>query len=68
MLTKTPEVKTPKTAGNYTQSCVPLATAISAYARVSMSPFKTLPNNDWIYSDTDSISLEKELDSRPLMI
>ena len=62
MLNKTEQTK-PKTTGNYSQSSVPLAAAIAAYARVSMFPFKTLSQNDWIYSDTDSIILEKELGS-----
>jgi len=54
----------PMTTGKYTQSSVPLAAAISSYARISMHPFKTLAENDWIYSDTDSIILEKELDQQ----
>lgn len=63
MFDKTLENKLPITTGNYTQSSVPLAAAISSYARISMFRYKTLSENNWYYSDTDSIVLEKELSS-----
>ena len=43
-------------------SSIPIAAAISAYARMSINIYKNMPNNKVIYSDTDSLILEKPLD------
>jgi hypothetical protein len=42
---------------------VPIALSISAYARIHMSYFKTLSSVKLYYTDTDSIDIDKELDS-----
>lgn len=46
-----------------TISSVSIASAISAYARISISKFKNMIDNPLIYSDTDSLVLSKELDT-----
>lgn len=43
-------------------SSVPLAAAISSYARITLSKYLNIPNNDCIYTDTDSVVLAKSLD------
>lgn len=43
---------------------VAIASAIASYSRIIMYPFKTIPGNDCLYSDTDSIVLRKALDDR----
>ena len=42
-----------------TFSSVPIAAAITAYARMHMYKFKTIPDNPCLYSDTDSVYLQK---------
>jgi len=44
-----------------TFSSVPIAAAMTAYARMSINDFKNIPNNPCIYSDTDSVILSKPL-------
>lgn len=46
----------------YSQTSIPLASAIASYARISMLPFKTIIDNEWYYTDTDSIILKNPLD------
>lgn len=41
---------------------IPIASAVTAYARMYMYEFKTLNNNKCYYTDTDSVFLEKNLD------
>jgi len=43
---------------------VPIAAAITAYGRIFMNKFKNLPGYELYYSDTDSVYLDKELDSK----
>jgi len=43
---------------------VPIAAAITAYGRIFMNKFKNLPGYELYYSDTDSVYLNKELDSK----
>ena len=43
---------------------LPLASAITAYARVFMSQFKNDPNIKIFYTDTDSLFTDKELDPK----
>jgi len=43
---------------------VPIAAAITAYSRIYMSEFKNNPNFTLYYSDTDSIDINKKLDSK----
>lgn len=43
---------------------VPIALAITAYARIHMSTFKTLNNATLYYMDTDSADLDRELDPK----
>ena len=45
-------------------SSVGIAAAISAYARISINRFKNDKNNICIYSDTDSVVLQKNLEDR----
>jgi len=40
---------------------IPIAAAITAYARIHMSQFKNNPNFNLFYSDTDSIYIDKPL-------
>lgn len=47
---------------DYQQASVAIAAAITAYARVFMYDFKTISGNPCLYSDTDSIFIEKPLD------
>jgi len=42
---------------------VPISSAITSYARIFMSKFKNLPDVTLYYSDTDSIYIDKVLDS-----
>jgi hypothetical protein len=42
---------------------VAIASAITAYARIIMDPYKRLTDNNCYYSDTDSIFVQKPLDS-----
>lgn len=42
-------------------SAVHIASAISAYARMSINKFKNIPGNTCYYSDTDSVILAKRL-------
>jgi len=42
---------------------ISIASAITSYARIHMSQFKNNPNYNLYYSDTDSIYIDKELDS-----
>jgi hypothetical protein len=44
-------------------SSVHIASAIAAYARISINKFKNIPGNTCYYSDTDSVILEKRLDN-----
>lgn len=47
-----------KLTKSYTNSSIPIG--ISSYARISIIPYKTMtPYNSPVYSDTDSIVLEK---------
>jgi len=62
---KTMKVEQPKTR-RPVQASVPLAAAIASYARITMFPFKNIEGNPWVYSDTDSIVLENELD--PMLV
>lgn len=41
---------------------VGLAAATTAYARIHLIDFKNLPENRCVYTDTDSVVMEKELD------
>ncbi len=43
-------------------SSVSISAAITAYAHMMLIPFKTDPNNKLLYSDTDSILVEKKID------
>lgn len=43
-------------------SSVPIAAAISSYARITLSQYLNIPNNDCVYADTDSVILAKPLD------
>ena len=45
-----------------TYSNVAISAAIAAYARIHMNQFKMIQGNACLYTDTDSIVLEKELD------
>jgi hypothetical protein len=42
---------------------VAIASAITAYARIHMIQFKTIPGNPPLYTDTDSVFLPQPLDS-----
>ena len=42
-------------------SSLPVAIATTCYARIAIAPFKNLPGNPLIYSDTDSVILEHPL-------
>lgn len=44
-------------------SSVGIAAAITAYAQMMLYEFKNNPENKIFYSDTDSIVMEKEIDS-----
>jgi hypothetical protein len=39
-----------------------IASAITSYARIHMMQFKTIPNNELLYTDTDSVFLTRPLD------
>jgi len=41
---------------------IPIASAVTSYARIYMYKFKTLNNNTCYYTDTDSVALENKLD------
>ena len=45
-----------------TPSSVQISAATSAYGRIEMYKYKNMPSNKLIYSDTDSVVLEKALD------
>jgi hypothetical protein len=45
-------------------SSVAIAAVISAYARISINKFKNDKNNICIYSDTDSVVLQKKLEDK----
>ena len=45
-------------------SNVAIAAAITAYSRIKMYPFKILENNECFYTDTDSVVLQHEIDSK----
>lgn len=47
-----------------TSTSLPVAAATTAYARIEMSKFKNLPGNPLLYSDTDSVILERPLSSK----
>lgn len=53
-----------KSYTNTVLSNIAIASAITAYARIHMIPFKL--NNDCYYSDTDSIFLGNELSSKEI--
>ena len=57
---KSPEV-TAKRRGD--TAYVSIAAAVTAYARIELSRYFNLPNNDCIYCDTDSVVLKFPLDS-----
>jgi hypothetical protein len=42
---------------------VAIAAAVTAYSRILIDPFKRIPGNPCLYSDTDSVFLVKPLDS-----
>jgi hypothetical protein len=42
---------------------IAISAAITSYARIHMQQYKLIPNNKCYYSDTDSIILEKELET-----
>lgn len=44
-------------------SSVPIAAAITAYARIELSEYLNISGNECIYSDTDSVVLKNALDS-----
>jgi len=46
-----------------TFSSVPIAAAMTAYARMSINKYKNIPGNLCIYSDTDSVVLTKPLNN-----
>ncbi|KAI0995205.1 hypothetical protein K3495_g12977 [Podosphaera aphanis] len=43
------------------KSCVAIAAAITAYARISLNRFKNIPDNQYLGGDTDSVILQKPL-------
>lgn len=45
------------------KSCVAIAAAITAYARISLNRFKNIPGNKYLGGDTDSAILQKPLPS-----
>lgn len=47
----------------YPKVSIGISSAVTAYARVYMSKFKNNPNFNLYYTDTDSIFIDKELDS-----
>jgi len=47
---------------NFVNISIPIASAVTAYARIFMYKFKTLNTNKCYYTDTDSVALEKKLD------
>lgn len=47
---------------NHLNISIPIASAVTAYARNYMYQFKTLKNNNIYYTDTDSVVLDKKLD------
>jgi hypothetical protein len=47
--------------GRGVPSAVQIAAFISAYAKISINEFKIVERNNCIYTDTDSVVLEKEL-------
>lgn len=49
---------------SYTPTNVALASAITAYSRVLMMEYKTIPNNPPYYTDTDSVWLQHPIDSQ----
>jgi len=44
-------------------SAVQIAAFVSSYAKISINEFKNIKGNNCIYSDTDSVVLEKEINS-----
>lgn len=44
-------------------SSIPIASAVTAYARIHMNKFKNLSGNNCYYTDTDSVIMEKPLPS-----
>lgn len=50
-----------------TPSAVQISATIAAFAKLSINKFKNLNNNPCIYSDTDSVVLEKELPLNSLL-
>ena len=57
-----PFEKTPKF--KVIHSNIAIAAAVTAYARIYMHQFKTIPDNPCYYTDTDSVFLSKPLDSK----
>jgi DNA polymerase elongation subunit (family B) len=48
----------------FVPSNVAIASAITAYSRIVINPFKIDPNTKFLYGDTDSAFLEKPLDPK----
>ena len=53
-----------KESNNKLNISIPISAAITAYARIHMSQFKTMKNTTLFYTDTDSIDIDKPLDPK----
>lgn len=42
-------------------SSIPIASAVTAYARIALSPFLNMEDNECVYTDTDSVVMTKPL-------
>lgn len=42
-------------------SSIPIAAAVTAYARIALSPFLNMADNECVYTDTDSVVMTKPL-------
>jgi len=49
---------------NSIKTNVAISSATTSYGRIIMAPFKTIPDNELLYSDTDSVFLTKPLDPK----
>ena len=53
----------PRKPTNGVKSCVAIAAAITAYARVTLNRYKNIPGNKYLGGDTDSVIMQKPLPS-----
>ena len=53
----------PSKPSNGVKSCVAIAAAITAYARVTLNRYKNIPGNKYLGGDTDSVIMQKRLAS-----